>query len=702
MPPDYDEHRRSAAERSRKKSEEGREIGRLPRRGDAARRRSCAKSLKRFCTTYLVNQFNLEWSPDHHRCIKKMERAVLKGELFALAMPRGSGKTTLCEAACLWAILYGYRRFIVLIGSDKDAAKEMLDSIKTELETNDLLLADFPEVCFPIRALQGIHSRCNGQTCGGVRTRMKWTDYGCTLPTVKRSKCSGSRILCRGLTGRIRGLKAKTAAGEQIRPDLVIVDDPQTEESAKSEVQNQSRVGILTGAVLGLAGPGKNIAGMMPCTVIEPNDMADQILNRELYPQWQGDRIAYVKSWPKDRHLWDEYCELLRADLAAERGSKRSTEFYAKHRKAMDDGFVVYWQQRKSDEELSANQHFWNAVVKLGPQRVAAEYQQDPRCPELVGDDFAFDWHIEAKVIITKLSGYDRGLVPDDCQHMTGMIDVHGDVLYWGVVGWTATFTGWVVDYGTWPRQRTDYFSKASAQRTLAKQYAGEIDSSETEALIHRGLTDLVNDTIARAWRREDGSPQHVGLCMIDANWGEQADTVYDFAARSDHARILLPSHGRGIGASRERIDAAPQKPGEIVGHHWRMPSLRKSKRKIRYMVFDSNTWKVFVFRRLATARGSSGCLELPGRDPIRHQMIADHCRAETPQRTEGPYGERVEWAPPAPGVDNHFFDVMVGNCVAASRLGCQLPGVSMTGRGGGRRGRGKSRMRLSEMRKPA
>jgi len=60
-----------------------------------------------------------------------------------MAMPRGSGKTSLCETACLWAMLYGHRDFVALIGSDEEHAAQMLDSIKAELENNDRLLDDF-------------------------------------------------------------------------------------------------------------------------------------------------------------------------------------------------------------------------------------------------------------------------------------------------------------------------------------------------------------------------------------------------------------------------------------------------------------------------------------------------------------------------------------------------------------------------------
>lgn len=65
-------------------------------------------------------------------------------------------------------------------------------------------------------------------------------------------------------------------------------DDPQTDESARSPAQCAARESILARAVLGLAGPGRKISGIMPCTVIRPEDMADRILIRDKHPQWQG------------------------------------------------------------------------------------------------------------------------------------------------------------------------------------------------------------------------------------------------------------------------------------------------------------------------------------------------------------------------------------------------------------------------------
>ena len=156
--------------------------------------------------------------------IAKIEQAVLEGGLFAMAMPRGSGKTTLCETACLWALLYGHREFVTLIGADEEHAEDMLESIKSELENNDLLEEDFSEVCGPIRALDGIHQRAAGQLYQGARTHIGWTAKEIILPTIDASCASGAVVRVAGITGRIRGMKAKRPDGKAVRPSLVLLD----------------------------------------------------------------------------------------------------------------------------------------------------------------------------------------------------------------------------------------------------------------------------------------------------------------------------------------------------------------------------------------------------------------------------------------------------------------------------------------------
>ncbi len=324
----------------------GRDIGDLPAVANHERKTKSASDFRFFCEQYFPLTFHLPWSPDHLKVIAKIEQAVLRGGLFAMAMPRGSGKSTICECACIWAVLFGHREFVCLIGSDEGHAMDMLDAIKMELDGNDLLLEDFPEVVYPIQALDGIANRCNGQLHKGERTHIGWTAREIVLPTIAGSKASGAIIKVAGITGRIRGMKYKRADGKTVRPTLVVLDDPQTDESARSLSQCATRESVLAGAVLGLGGPGQKISGIMPCTVIRPSDMADNILNRDRHPEWNGERTKMVYSFPTDEKLWQRYAEIRAESLRKGNSGDEATEFYRENRAAMDVGSVIAWPER--------------------------------------------------------------------------------------------------------------------------------------------------------------------------------------------------------------------------------------------------------------------------------------------------------------------------------------------------------------------
>jgi type II secretory pathway predicted ATPase ExeA len=63
-----------------------------------------------FCETYFAAAFHRAWSDDHLRVIGRIEKAVRDGSLFALAMSRGSGKTTLARRSSLWTFTSTRRR----------------------------------------------------------------------------------------------------------------------------------------------------------------------------------------------------------------------------------------------------------------------------------------------------------------------------------------------------------------------------------------------------------------------------------------------------------------------------------------------------------------------------------------------------------------------------------------------------------------
>lgn len=690
MPPSapggYEAHRESAAQRQADLSLAGRDIGELPDVADPERKEACRFDFRKFCETYFPEVYNLEWSDDHLRAIDKLQKAVLEGGLFALAMARGSGKSSLTETAAIWAMAYGHREFIVVIGASEGAALEMLDSIKTELEVNEHLAEDFPEMVYPIARLEGIANRCAGQLYKGERTRIGWTASEIVLPTIAGAASSGAIVRVAGITGRIRGMKFKRPDGRTIRPEFVIVDDPQTSESAGSAEQTRKRVRVLAGDVLGLAGPGRKIAGVMPCTVIRPGDMAEQMLDRSKHPEWNGERCRMMYKFPKNDELWNKYADL-RADELREKGTfTKATEFYRTHRKEMDDGAVVAWKARFNHDEISAVQHAMDLKF-IDEAAFWAEYQNEP-----LAEDLGTEEQLTLDGVSSRVNGHSRCGVLVSATHLTAFVDVQKTMLFYTVTAWDDDFTGRVIDYGEWPDQNRRFFTLADANVTLQMKFP----RSGLEGCLYEGLKKLTGDILGREYFRDDGAAMRVERCLVDANWGQSTDTVYQFCRESEFASVLTPSHGRYIGASSKPMGEYRKAIGDRVGMNWRMPNVR-GKRAVRHVIYDTNFWKSFVATRLLTATGDRGALTLWGRSAEDHLLFAEHLTAEYRVKTEG-RGRRVdEWKMRPDAHDNHWWDCLVGCAVAASMSGCVLTGTMADGKP---RAAAKPKVRLSELRR--
>ena len=683
---DYASFRAEMARKSLEKSLEGRDIGDLPPVDDPERKEKCRLDFKLFCETYFPEVYQLKWSDDHLRAIAKIQKSVLEGGLFALAMSRGSGKSSLTETAAIWAMLYGHREFVVLVGASESAALEMLDSIKTEFEVNEHIAADFPEVSYPIAKLEGIANRCAGQLYKGERTRITWTANEIVLPTIAGAASSGVIVRVAGITGRIRGMKYKKPDGRTIRPEFVVIDDPQTSESADSVEQTRKRVRVLAGDILGLAGPGKKIAGIMPCTVIRPGDMAEQILDKTKHPEWNGERCKMIYQFPRNDELWERYADL-RADELRECGTfERATEFYREHRAEMDEGAVVSWPDRYNYDEISAIQHAMN--LKLTDEAAFwAEYQNEP-----LPEDLGTDEQLTVDGIVNKLNGHAQRTVPVSANHVTMFIDVQKTLLFYVVCAWDDDFTGYVIDYGAWPDQRRRYFTLGEANPTLQAKFP----RSGLEGCLYGGLKALTEDYLSREFTRDDGAAMRIEKCLVDANWGQSTDVVYQFCRESAFANVIIPSHGKYIGASSKPMSEYKKAVGDRVGHNWRMPNIR-GKRAVRHVVFDTNYWKSFVASRLLESMGDRGSLSLWGRSSEAHMLFAEHLTAEYRVKTEG-RGRRVEeWKMRPEGADNHWWDGLVGCAVAASMTGCVLEGTDVVPK---RKTDARPRVKLSDLRR--
>jgi len=667
-------HRQATAARSRAHFREISEIGPLPKIANPTRRRRCAKSLRQCLLTYLAHNFTSPFSPDHDSFIARVENAMIRGGRELRAVFRGFGKSTILEGAIIWGIVYGIVHYAVLLGADRDAANASLESIKAELESNDDLAADFPEICHPIRALEGRSQRCATQTLDGQLTHLQWTKKQVVVATVPGSKSSGAIIETKGFLSCRRGMKHKTHDGRTIRPDCVLVDDPQTDRSARSPGQVVQRIEKLYRTIFRLAGHEKPVAVFIAGTVIQPGDMIAQLLDRENHGSIRADRCQMVLTWPNalDSFWLGPYAETRRnfdVDDPADRdrAAARATRLYKRQRKMADAGARVAWDHcySKTAGEISAIQHAINILIDDGPEAFAAECQNEP-----VAQAQENAYQVDARILIKRTTGAEpRGQAPQRFDQLTAFVDVQQTILYWMIAAWRSeTFDGQVVDWGTFPDQQMIYFALSQARARLSKRYP----DADTEGRIFAGIVDLAADLFGRGF--------HLGMMLVDsAKWSQ---TVYDAVAA---ARRQLPganivaSRGRGVRAKDRQISDWNPKPGSRIGREW-IISKAANRPGGTLLTYDANYWKQQAVDALRLQPGSSGAILLPDCSVAERRMPVDHFASERGTLVKAPDRQAVEFSL-MPGQENHLFDCLVGNQVAASVLGAIRPGQSAIAR---------------------
>ena len=94
--------------------------------------------------------------------------------------------------------------------------------------------------------------------------------------------------------------------------------------------------------------------------------------------------------------------------------------------------------------------------------------------------------------------------------------------------------------------ERRDTPAYTLVRRTLAMA----APRAGLEGSIYAGLERLTERLLGKEWRRDDGALVRIDRCLIDANWGQCTDLVYRFCRQSRFANVLLPAHGRYVGAA--------------------------------------------------------------------------------------------------------------------------------------------------------
>ncbi len=669
---EYKRHKERTAERQRENSAKGRDITEIPPIVDEARRVACQLDLERYLWTYLRVWFTGPFGPQQRKYIAMAEDIVLSGGTHAQAMSRGWGKTKITAGTSLWAGGFGHRHFNLIVCATDDLAEKFLTHIKAQTRFNELLAQDFPEICYPIRKLNGVANNCAGQTYQGQSTSIDWSKSSLTYPMIPGSLGSGYRIDTAGLTGAIRGLSFSGPGGIDVRPDLIFLDDPQTKESARSITQTQDRIDLIDEDIMGLGGPDKTMAVLMPCTIIRRGDLADQYLDRKKRPFWRGLKSGVLDKLPDNLRLWNEYNEFRGESVAQDKGIEPGNDFYRRHQNELDAGCTSNWPEMfDAAIEVSAIQRAMNKYFEIGRRAFMAEHMNDPEQLNL-----SELYKLDPMDIRNRLTRLARGVVPMGYEKLTCMFDVQMRLLWYMVVAWKDDFTGSVIDYGWMPDQSRRQFTLDDLTKSL--QSASKCVDTDVDGAVSWGLGELGTRILDRSWVREDGVELKISKGLIDINWQPSESAVARFCRTSKWSSIMMPSRGMTVKPGRRRISMWPKKEGEHMPPVAERPECEwmlttPKHHRLRECYFDPNHWKSRVNKAFSLPLHSPGSISLYGERPEEHQMLSDHLTSHYSVNVQYGEVEGVAWLL-RPGVDrDDLLDTAVGAAVAASIEGLRL-----------------------------
>lgn len=208
--------------------------------------RSLTREERRYATRNRLDLFLVYYFPhliqspfsEFHYSMSDDIRDLFAGIIKEVAwfMFRGSAKTSLSKAAVIQSICYGYDDFGNVISYDKGNAERFLFDVVTELQTNELLRADFGELY-------------NSKRTNTEATQKRITDF-VTNPIrddlgniLKRGARWSAHSTQESMRGRVHG---------GARPSFLIFDDFETMRTIRSSAVTKSIRENIDEAITGL------------------------------------------------------------------------------------------------------------------------------------------------------------------------------------------------------------------------------------------------------------------------------------------------------------------------------------------------------------------------------------------------------------------------------------------------------------------
>ncbi|WP_417850169.1 terminase gpA endonuclease subunit [Thalassoglobus sp.] len=655
----------------------------IPTPVNPERRKAALANHYVFMETYFPDTFYQGWTENRRAMVDAIFRSLKYKTAEGLAAPRGEGKSTIAKVILLYCILKRLVRFGLIICSTSEYGDQRLSDLKKLMARpkSKAFREDFPELFVPCSDVDKSAHRAKGQTIGGELTNVEWTKNQIVLPTVTLRWCpncltenvaesqgTGNKLTCQdcgngfepweaGFSGAIVSAKGITGSireqnVDDERPDLVLIDDPDDEESADSLTKTRKAVKKINQSIRGLAGPGESLARVMLCTIINRQCAAFLFTDRKLNPTWNGKRFRLINKWPTNMELWDEYVEKFRTDLEeGDEFGRRAHQFYLDNREAMDAGAELSNPYRYDDtktpdgspREVSALQQCFNVIADIGRGSFDTEFQNDPPKAESKSTESLTVGIVSGsrEKYAGRLTGENPRIVPETTEYLTAFVDVQGGWLWVEVTAWSAGRCD-VIDYFSFGRN------------ILTSQYG------QHTAIVER-LGSLNEHWKANPYLFKSGTNFSLSCVLVDS--GFEAPAVYD-------AVLEIGGVWRAAKGDSKYVHPKKATQGKVTsadGSPWCLSVIQHGEKLVHLVLYDPDWWKHRCQEQwlIEPIQGAKNAVYLFGSNPNEHrefsrQVASAKFVTEFDQKT----GEKSYWLESR---DNHLWDCHTGNHVGRS-----------------------------------
>ena len=312
------------------------------------RRMMAAAGPQAFAGIYLRHHTKVAPSEMHLELYKLLQEAsTARQQRIAIAAPRGHAKTTIVSLVyVLWSVLYGKEKFVLLVSATREQAVQLLKAIRDELQTNPLLISDFPECCNPP---------------GRKPAPKPWKEHQIVLP-------NGSAIRALGANQGLRGVKHN-----QHRPSLIIADDLENTDTANVEEQRDRLRRWFRGTLMKAGQPFTNV--VVIGTVLHHHSLLAGLTAPT--SSWTTRIYAAIKCFSDEPQMWEEWVAILRGDeeFKGDVGPDAARAYYEANSEAMLAGTEVLWPELEDYYDLMVMRE------QEGMASFMAEKQNQPSDP---------------------------------------------------------------------------------------------------------------------------------------------------------------------------------------------------------------------------------------------------------------------------------------------------------------------------------